>query len=135
MVVGRGDGNAFVGLKFSIVVKWGVGEGADIRTSRKNERGSPSRSFKNLVVEKLGAESGKNLALVGNGDLLNGTAANRFVSRGNDLNPAAPEEDGVTGIVCNVVHRDDMVECLADGDERGAIEWHIPRFVDEQGFT
>ena len=73
--------------------------------------------------------------MVGNGDLLNGTAANRFISRGNDLNPAAPEEDGVTGIVRDVVHCDHMVECLADGDERGAIEWHIPRFVDEQGFT
>ena len=37
VVVGRGDGNAFVGLKFSIVVKWRVGEGADIRTSREDE--------------------------------------------------------------------------------------------------
>ena len=75
------------------------------------------------------------MAFVGDGDLLDGPAANRLVAGSHDFDTAAPEEDGVAGIVRDVVHRDDMVEGLAHRDKRGAVERHIPRLVHEEGFA
>ena len=117
MVVGGGDGKAFVRLECAVVVNRRVGEGADVRATGENEGGPPGGAFEDFVVEKLGPQARQDLPLVGNGDLLDGSAADRFVAGGDDFDAAAPEEDGVAGIMRDIVHSDDMVEGLAHGDE------------------
>ena len=52
-----------------------VSERPDVRTARKDERRAPGDSLEDFVVKKLGPQSGQNLTLVGNGDLLDGSAA------------------------------------------------------------
>ena len=112
-----------------------VSERPDVRTARKDERRTPGDSLEDFVVEKLGTQSRQHLSLIGDGDLLDGAAADGLVASGDDFDSAAPEENGVAGVVHDIVRGNHVVEGLADRNERRAVQRHVPRLVDQKSLA